>query len=100
MDQERSARLENRPRLRQSKFLSRPSQGFPARTNKRQRRRLPKCPFLDSVGPLVVLQSKDSDIVKIFTGSEIVVSSRHDGLRISFRVIGRATKRILKAVHA
>jgi len=48
----------------------------------------------------MVLQSKDSDIVKIFTGSEIVVSNRHDGLRISFRVIGHATKKILKAVHA
>jgi hypothetical protein len=32
MDQEQSARLENRPRPRQSKFLSTPSQGFPART--------------------------------------------------------------------
>src|ERR1700728_1813441 len=31
--------------------------------------------FLDSVGLLVVLQSKDSDIVKSFTGSEIVVSN-------------------------
>jgi hypothetical protein len=56
--------------------------------------------FLDSAGPLVMLQSKDSFIVKIFTRNEIDVSHRHDGLPISFRVIGRATKRILKAVHA
>ena len=61
--------------------------------------RLPRTPFLYSVGPLVVLESNDSDVVKIFTGSEIVVFNRHDGLPISFRVMGRATKRILKAVH-
>jgi hypothetical protein len=47
----------------------------------------------------VVLESNDSDIVKIFTGSEVVVFNRHDRLPISFRVMGRATKRILKAVH-
>jgi hypothetical protein len=46
-----------------------------------------------------VLESNDSDFVKIFTGSEIVVFNRHDGLPISFRVMGRATKRILKGVH-
>jgi len=41
----------------------------------------------DSVGPLVVLQAKDSDaLVKIFAESSIVVSNRHDGLRISFHV--------------
>ena len=41
----------------------------------------------DSVGPLVVLQAKDSDaLVKIFAESGIVVSNRHDGLRISFHV--------------
>jgi selenocysteine lyase/cysteine desulfurase len=41
----------------------------------------------DSVGPLVVLQAKDSDaLVKIFGESGIVVSNRHDGLRISFHV--------------
>jgi len=44
---------------------------------------------LDSAGPLVMLQSKDSFIVKIFTRNEIDVSHRHDGLGISFRVIGR-----------
>jgi hypothetical protein len=61
--------------------------------------RLPRTPFLDGDGPLVVLQSNDSDMVKIFTGSEIVVFNRHDGFPIWFRVIGRATKRIPKAVH-
>ena len=61
--------------------------------------RLPRTPFLDSVGPLVVLESNESDIVKIFTGSEIVAFNRHDGLLISYRVMGRATKRILKAVQ-
>ena len=41
----------------------------------------------DSVGPLVVLQAKDSDaLVRIFAESGIVVSNRHDGLRISFHV--------------
>lgn len=41
----------------------------------------------DSIGPLVVLQAKDSDaLVKIFAESGIVVSNRHDGLRISFHV--------------
>ena len=41
----------------------------------------------DSVGPLVVLQARDSDaLVKIFAESGIVVSNRHDGLRISFHV--------------
>jgi selenocysteine lyase/cysteine desulfurase len=41
----------------------------------------------DSVGPLVVLQTKDSDaLVKIFAENGIVVSNRHDGLRISFHV--------------
>jgi hypothetical protein len=60
--------------------------------------RLPQALFLDSVGPLVVLQSNDSDIVKI-SQEAIVVSNRHGGLPISFRVTGRATKRILKAVH-
>ncbi len=41
----------------------------------------------DSVGPLVVLQAKDSDaLVTIFAESGIVVSNRHDGLRISFHV--------------
>jgi hypothetical protein len=56
--------------------------------------------FLDCVGPLLVLQSKDSDIVEIVTGSEIVVSNPHGDVRILFRVIRRVTKRILKAVHA
>ncbi len=41
----------------------------------------------DSVGPLVVLQARDSDaLVKIFAENGIVVSNRHDGLRISFHV--------------
>ena len=41
----------------------------------------------DGVGPLVVLQSTDSAaLVKIFAENGIVVSSRHDGLRISFHV--------------
>jgi selenocysteine lyase/cysteine desulfurase len=41
----------------------------------------------DSAGPLVVLQSKDSTLlVQKFAESEIVVSNRHDGLRISFHV--------------
>ncbi len=41
----------------------------------------------DSAGPLVVLQSKDSAaLVKIFAENGIVVSNRHDGLRISFHV--------------
>jgi selenocysteine lyase/cysteine desulfurase len=56
----------------------------------------------DSVGPLVVLQTKDSDaLVKIFAGSGIVVSNRQDGLRISFHVYNtlddvRAVLRLLK----
>ena len=41
----------------------------------------------DSVGPLVVLHSKDAAaLVKIFAESGIIVSNRHDGLRISFHV--------------
>jgi len=41
----------------------------------------------DSVGPLVVLQCKDSNILVQKLGeSDIVASSRHDGLRISFHV--------------
>ena len=41
----------------------------------------------DSVGPLVVLQSKDSDaLVRKLAGKNIVVSNRHDGLRIAFHV--------------
>ena len=40
---------------------------------------------LDSVGPLVVLQSKDADgLVRRFAENGVVCSSRHDGLRISF----------------
>ena len=39
---------------------------------------------LDSVGPLVVLQSKDADgLVRVFAREGVVCSSRHDGLRIS-----------------
>jgi selenocysteine lyase/cysteine desulfurase len=41
----------------------------------------------DSVGPLVVLQSKDSNLLVQKLGeSEIVASNRHDGLRIAFHV--------------
>jgi len=41
----------------------------------------------DSVGPLVVLQSKDSTLlVQKLAASHIVASNRHDGLRISFQV--------------
>jgi selenocysteine lyase/cysteine desulfurase len=40
---------------------------------------------LDSVGPLVVLQSKDAEaLVRLFASQGVVCSSRHDGLRISF----------------
>jgi selenocysteine lyase/cysteine desulfurase len=41
----------------------------------------------DSVGPLVVLQAKDSTLlVQKLAESGIVASNRHDGLRISFHV--------------
>jgi len=41
----------------------------------------------DSAGPLVVLQSKDSNLLlQRFTENNIVASVRHDGLRISFQV--------------
>jgi selenocysteine lyase/cysteine desulfurase len=41
----------------------------------------------DSVGPLVVLQCKDSTLlVQKLAESGIVASNRHDGLRISFHV--------------
>jgi len=41
----------------------------------------------DSVGPLVVLKANDSDgLVRIFDEAGIVVSNRHDGLRISFHL--------------
>jgi selenocysteine lyase/cysteine desulfurase len=41
----------------------------------------------DSAGPLVVLQSKDSNLlVKKLAESDIVASNRHDGLRIAFHV--------------
>jgi selenocysteine lyase/cysteine desulfurase len=41
----------------------------------------------DSVGPLVVLRAKDADaLVKKFAEHDVVLSSRHDGLRISFHV--------------
>lgn len=40
---------------------------------------------LNSVGPLVVLQSKDADgMVRLFARDGVICSSRHDGLRISF----------------
>jgi selenocysteine lyase/cysteine desulfurase len=39
----------------------------------------------DSAGPLVVLQSKDADgVVRLLAQKNVVCSSRHDGLRISF----------------
>jgi len=42
---------------------------------------------VDSVGPLVVLESKDSNaLVKKLGERDIVASNRHDGLRISFHV--------------
>ncbi len=41
----------------------------------------------DSAGPLVVLQSKDSNLlVQKLAESDIVASNRHDGLRIAFHV--------------
>jgi selenocysteine lyase/cysteine desulfurase len=41
----------------------------------------------DSAGPLVVLQSKDSNLlVQKLAESNIVASNRHDGLRIAFHV--------------
>lgn len=40
---------------------------------------------LDSEGPLVVLQSKDADaLVRLFAQDDVICSSRHDGLRVSF----------------
>jgi selenocysteine lyase/cysteine desulfurase len=40
---------------------------------------------LDSVGPLVVLQSKGAEaLVRLFASQGVVCSSRHDGLRLSF----------------
>jgi len=45
----------------------------------------------DSAGPLVVLQSKDSTaMVRKFAENDIVVSNRHDGLRIAFHVYNNA----------
>jgi selenocysteine lyase/cysteine desulfurase len=39
----------------------------------------------DSTGPLVVLQSKDAEgVVRLLAEKNVVCSSRHDGLRISF----------------
>jgi len=44
----------------------------------------------DSVGPLVVLQCKDSTLlVQKLAENNIVASNRHDGLRISFHVYNR-----------
>jgi len=41
----------------------------------------------DSVGPLVVLQCNDADaLVQKFAAEGVVLSSRHDGLRISFHI--------------
>jgi len=42
---------------------------------------------VDSVGPLVVLQMKDSEaMVKKMAASNIIVSNRMDGLRVSFHI--------------
>jgi selenocysteine lyase/cysteine desulfurase len=42
---------------------------------------------IDSVGPLVVLKARDSDaLVAKLAERQIVVSNRHDGLRIAFHV--------------
>jgi selenocysteine lyase/cysteine desulfurase len=50
----------------------------------------------DSAGPLVVLQSKEADaLVQKFAAGDVIVSSRHDGLRISFHVYNT-----LEDVHA
>jgi selenocysteine lyase/cysteine desulfurase len=39
----------------------------------------------DSVGPLVVLQSNDAEgLVRLLAEKNVVCSSRHDGLRLSF----------------
>lgn len=41
----------------------------------------------DSVGPLVVVKAKDADaLVQKFAQQDVVLSSRHDGLRISFHI--------------
>src|SRR5205807_10652995 len=41
----------------------------------------------NSAGPLVVLQSKDSNLLmQKLAASDIVASNRHDGLRIAFHV--------------
>ena len=41
----------------------------------------------DSVGPLVVLRAKDADAsVHKFAQQDVVLSNRHDGLRISFHI--------------
>lgn len=41
----------------------------------------------DSVGPLVVLRAKNSDaLVQKFAKQDVVLSNRHDGLRISFHI--------------
>jgi selenocysteine lyase/cysteine desulfurase len=41
----------------------------------------------DSAGPLVVLRAKNSDaLVQKFAEQDVVVSNRHDGLRISFHI--------------
>jgi selenocysteine lyase/cysteine desulfurase len=51
---------------------------------------------LDSDGPLVVLQSRDSGLlVQKLSESDIIASNRHDGLRISFHVYNT-----LEDVHA
>lgn len=45
----------------------------------------------DSTGPLLVLRSKDADaLVQKFADHDVVLSSRHDGLRISFHAYNTA----------
>jgi selenocysteine lyase/cysteine desulfurase len=39
----------------------------------------------DSVGPLLVLRAKNADaLVQKFAEHDVVISNRHDGLRVSF----------------
>jgi len=45
----------------------------------------------DSAGPLVVLRSKDSTLlVQTLAERGVIVSNRHDGIRISFHVYNTA----------
>jgi selenocysteine lyase/cysteine desulfurase len=60
----------------------------------------------DSAGPLVVLQSRDSNLlVQKLAASDVVASNRHDGLRIAFHVyntlddVGRVMEVLRKNVN-